>query len=107
MEFKEGDKVYFHRKPGAICQTTILHIYREWADLEDVNDWMYLGDLYGTEESAEESLSPDAKRLSGCYREATLLCGMDSVVPFELDSNRQHSLISTLAHMLFDRGNRK
>lgn len=69
-EWKEGDGVWFHRKAGKVLWAKIRHVYREWADLEGVEPWVALLDLYRTKEEAEKALSPAGRRMAGCIREA-------------------------------------
>lgn len=70
MERKEGDTVYFHRRVGEVLQAKILHVYRDWVDLEDIEPWVAIRDLYDTQEDAEKALSPAGRRMAGCLREA-------------------------------------
>lgn len=99
MEWKEGDTVYFHMRAGEVLAAKILHVYREWVDLEDVLPWVRISDLYPTKEEAEKALSPAGRRMAGCLREATEAYGELGYNPDDL-SKRDHIL--KIAFQLFN-----
>lgn len=90
-KFKEGDRVFYHSKPGEVDSGIIRDLAGCRKD-----------DLFETREEAEAELSPDGKRLAGCLTEAEAIYGDRLVMAVSVEY--RHEQILTIAFKLFNAG---
>lgn len=99
---QKGDTVYYHINSGEVRVTVVTDLYRDWwVVLRDTAAWISIDDVYDTQEAAEEALSPVAKRMEGCLREAGTLYGCRKN---GTDTEFMQSQILEIAFRLYDSG---
>lgn len=90
MDFKNGDRVFYHSRPGEVDSGIISNLEGAWKP-----------GLYKTREEAEEALSRDAQRLVGCFAEAREVFVRGLVGYYSGDKD---DLVVKIAFKLFDEG---